>query len=161
VKLYSAKAVPFRKMVRQSSFPQTPNSYPDYASSPTRNFPAASKSCALPRKFKYSGFARRVRQWHFLPAVFALFHAFPLGNPLYLWYFTTTPRAVLRIRLGIVSEIRETQLPLRFCPDGCRSWRLPCAARQPCKGTAKQVNIKGVGAGPGVHLDYGTWFWIQ
>lgn len=52
-----------------------------------------------------------MQQWHFLPCCFTLFHAFPLGNPLYLWYFTTTPRAVLRIRLGIVSEIRETQPP--------------------------------------------------
>src|SRR5439155_5959866 len=87
-----------------------------------RIFPAASESCALPRKFKHFGFARRMQQWHFLPCCFTLFHAFPLGNPLYLWYFTTTPRAVLRIRLGIVSEIRETQ-PLRFCPR-----RLPLMA---------------------------------
>jgi len=40
---------------------------------------------------------------HFLIPVNARFFVIRLGNPLYLWYFTTTPRAVSRSKLGITT----------------------------------------------------------
>src|SRR5260370_4295273 len=77
----------------------------------------------------------KIQQRQFCLISTPAFFAIPLGNPLYLWYFTTTPRKRSCVfRLGITPEIRETH-PLRFSSQTPR----PCLARHASPADAWEI----------------------